>query len=55
MTKQTNSKTDVTKKDLIKIIEKIDADRTKQDWKTYSAAEKNFDDFSDYQKEFLIE
>lgn len=53
MTKKTNSKTDLTKKDLIKLLKQIDSDRTKQDWIEYSTAKKEFDDFSACQKESL--
>ena len=41
MTNQANSKKDLTKKDLIKILEKIDSERIKQNLKEYSVAEQN--------------
>lgn len=44
MKKQTNTKKDLTKKDLIKILDKIDSEQTKQGLKEYSATKKNLKD-----------
>lgn len=41
MTKQTNFSKDLTKKDLIKILEKIDSERTRQNLKDYSLIEED--------------
>ncbi|HSL61798.1 MAG TPA: hypothetical protein VK885_08430 [Desulfotignum sp.] len=41
MTKQANFQKDLTKKDLIKLLEKIDSERTSQGMKEYSFAEED--------------
>ena len=47
MTKQANSKKELTKKDLLKILEKIDSERRKQNLKEVSVTEKELDPMFD--------
>ncbi|WP_022666726.1 hypothetical protein [Desulfospira joergensenii] len=44
MAKETHSKKDLTKKDLIKFLEKIDSERTRQNLQEDSAPKKELDD-----------
>lgn len=46
MTQPTDGKKDLTKKDLIKILEKIDSERAKQNFKEYFASDKEREPFS---------
>jgi hypothetical protein len=45
MTKQTNPKKDLTKKDLVKILEKIDSERMNRKFKEDSIAAKKLKNF----------
>ena len=44
MTEQANPKKDLTQKELIKILEQIDSERTNQNLREYSAAKKELED-----------
>ena len=44
MTKQAKPNRDLTKKDLIKILEKIDSERTRQNLKDASAGQEDLED-----------